>query len=219
METFELIKGDSSDIWEFSSKQVDVLDDSWEGSWVVSETLGGEPVIEGDLIKNIDIFNDDSLIGEDYKKSYKLFEAEDGEVLEFNADVIDSTDTHLLTVQGRIINTSGDPVPDRYAYITIKGVFVNASRELRVKTDANGEFSAVFDLSKTVKTPANSFFIFQILPLQSEQLTESSYVVSVEVRQKNTSDELIFRKEVMQSKIKMKAEGVLNTTPAAPVAP
>jgi hypothetical protein len=211
MEEISLILGDSSDIYEFSSKQVEVLDDRWEGSWVVAQTLGGTPVVQGDLIKNIDIYNEDSLVGEDYKKSYKLFEGQDGELLEFNEDVIAD---NITTVSGKIYTEASDGtkigVANRYAYITVKGVFVPHTRELRIKTDADGNFTTDFDFGKTIKTPANSFFIFQILPLQSEQLTESSYVVSVEVRQKDNDDNLIFRKEVFQSKLKMKAQGVLS---------
>lgn len=210
MEEIELIRADSSNIYEFSSKQVDLLDDGWEGSWVVAPTLGGEPVIQGDLIKNIDIYNEDSLVGEDYKKSYKLFEGEEGELFEFNEDII--TD-NITTVSGKIYTEASDGskigVANRYAYITVKGVFVSHARELRIKTDADGNFSTDFDFSKTIKTPANSFFIFQILPLDSEKLTEDSYVVSVEVRQKNNDGVLIFRKELFQAKLKIKQQGVL----------
>lgn len=211
MEEIELIVGDSSNIYEFSSKQVDLLNENWEGSWVVAAALGGEPILSGNLLKNIDIFNEDSLEGEDYKKSYKLFEGQDGEILEFNDDII--TD-NILSVSGRIYSTSGTtevPTAYRYAYITIKGVFVPHTREIRIKTDADGNFTGEINLSNTLKTPANSFFIFQILPLESEQLTSgNTYFISVEVRQKNDLDELVFRKEVFQAKLKMKPQGVLS---------
>jgi len=211
MDSISLIIGDSSDIYEFSSKQVSSLDASWEGSWVISDTLGGTEKLTGSLVKNIDIYNEDSLVGEDYRKSYKLFEGLEGELLEFNTDT--ETDG-IITVSGKIfiksIAGTEVPVANRYAYITVKGVFVPYTREVRIKTAADGLFSVDIDLNKTVKTPANSFFIFQILPLESEQLTESSYVVSVEVRQKDTNGTIIFRKEVFQSKLKMLAQGVLN---------
>lgn len=210
MEEIELIRADSSNIYEFSSKQVSTLDDKWEGSWVVALTLGGAPVIQGNLIKNIDIYNEDSLTGEDYKKSYKLFEGETGEILEFNDDVIVD---NITTVSGKIYTEASDGskigVANRYAYITIKGVFVPHSRELRVKTDVDGNFSTDFDFGESIKTPANSFFIFQILPLDSEQLIEDNYVLAVEVRQKDANDTLMFRKELLQAKIKMKQQGVL----------
>ena len=213
MEQIELIVGDSSDLYEFSSKQVSELDDTWEGSWNVALTLGGTPVVSGSLIKNQDVLNDDSLEDEDFEKSYKIFKGEDNELIEFNADVITSS---TATISGNIytLNSDGiahDPVQNRYAYITIKGIFSSYSRTERIKSDSNGDFSIDISLTQTVKIPANSYFIFQILPTDSVQLTEKTYFVSAEIRQRDDLDNLIFRKEVLQSKLKMKDQGVLST--------
>jgi len=218
MDTITLIKGDSSDIYEFYSKEVTELDDNWEGSWVISENLGTTPIIQGNLIKNGDILNNDALIDEDYKKSYKLFESQEGELLRFTNETISTTTNNndTLSLAGFVYTEATDgtevPVVNRYVYITIKGVFKKAERTLRVQTDENGEFTAVFDLNKTIKTPANSFFIFQILPHESEQLELGDYMLSVEIRQDNGSGTLLFRKEVMQSKLKIQKQGVLPST-------
>ena len=214
MEEINLILGDSSDIYEFSSKQVEVLDSFWEGSWVVSDTLGSTPLLTGNLVKNEDIFNDDSLIGEDFRKTYKIFETTELEKVEFNADIIVGS---TCTVSGRIyrdgIDGGGNPIEipevDRYITITIKGIFVSYSREIRVKTDINGEFIYDFDIGATVKIAANSFFIFQLSPLESEQLDVKSYILSIEVRQKDAGNFTIFRREVLQAKLKMTTQGVV----------
>jgi hypothetical protein len=205
MEEISLIIGDSSSIYEFSSKQVSELDALWEASWVVSDTLGSTPILTGNLVKNEDIFNDDSLIGQDFRKTYKIFETDETEVVAFNPDIIvDST----CTVSGNMTK-GGVAEADRYITITIKGIFVSYSREVRVKTDINGDFTYDFNIGPTVKTPANSYFIFQLSPLDSEQLENKSYILSVEVRQKDVSDNIIFRREVLTAKLKMTIQGVV----------
>lgn len=210
MEEIELIIGDSSDLYEFSSKQVSSLDSSWEGSWVVSVTLGGTPITSGSLAKNPDILNEDSLVGEEVEKSYKIFKGEGNEIIDFNTDVL-TGDT--LTVSGNMYTLSSQtqtPVADQYAYITIKGIFSGNARTERIKTDINGDFSVDISLLETIKIPANSYFIFQILPSDSALLTESTYYVTAEIRQKDQSQTLIFRKEVLQAKLKMKKQGVIS---------
>jgi hypothetical protein len=102
------------------------------------------------------------------------------------------------------------PETERYITITIKGVFVPFTREQRIKTDSDGNFTYDFNIGKTIKTPANSFFIFQIMPLQSEQLqVGKGYILSVEVKEKDTNDNIIFRREVLQAKLKITQQGVL----------
>lgn len=205
MEEISLIIGDSSSIYEFSSKQVGELDAFWEASWVVSDTLGSAPLLTGNLVKNEDIFNNDSLVAQDFRKTFKIFETDDTEVVIFNPDVIvDST----CTVSGNMSKATVAEA-DRYITITIKGIFVPYSREVRVKTDVNGDFTYDFDIGPTVKTPANSFFVFQLSPLDSEQLENKAYVLSVEVRQKDVSNFVIFRREVLQAKLKMTIQGVV----------
>lgn len=216
MEEINLILGDSSDIYEFSSKQVDLLDATWEGSWVVSETLGSIPILEGDIVKNQDIFNVDSLVNEDFRKSYKIFETTEQEIVEFNADVIVG---ETCTVSGRIFTNGVDgnddpieiPETDRYITVTLKGTFVSYTREARLKTDANGEFTYDFNIGATVKTTANSFFVFQLTPLDSESLVVGTYYLTVEVRQRDVAvtGNVIFRREVLQAKLKMTKQGVV----------
>ncbi len=217
MEEILLIQGDSSDIWEFSSKQVSNLPSNWEGSWVVSDTLGGTPILEGTLTKNENIYNSDSLIGEDFRKTYKIFESTGLEKVVFNDDVISGADNEICTVSGRMYHDSTDadgnaievPEADRYITITLKGVFVDFSREMRIKTDANGNFTHDFNIGATIKTSADSFFIFQIMPLQSQQLTAgTTYVLSIEVRELDGNGEPIFRREVLTAKLKMLQQGV-----------
>jgi len=213
MEEIIMIKGDSSDIYEFSSKQVDKLDDSWEGSWVISQKLGGDPILQGNLTKNENIYNDDSLIGEDFRKSYKIFEENGQEKVKFNEDVIDGS---KCIISGKIYHEETDndgntievPEVNKYITITIKGLFVPYTREKRVKTDSEGNFTCELNLGKTIKIPANSFFIFQIMPTESEKLDVGTYSLSVEVRQKDTDGKIIFRREVLQAKLKIMAQGV-----------
>jgi len=213
MEEIELIVGDSSPVFEFSSKQVDSLDDRWDGTWVISDTLGGTPILEGDLVKNEDIKNDDSLQGEEFRKTYKIFETTELEKVQFNEDVISGS---TCTVSGKMYrdgtdsdgNTIEIPEEDRYITITIKGIFSGFKRDQRVKTDSNGNFTYNFNIGKTVKTPADSFFIFQIMPLQSEQLEVGTYYLSVEVKQKDDNDNIIFRRETLQAKLRMITQGV-----------
>jgi hypothetical protein len=211
MEEIVLIIGDSSDLYEFISKQVPILDDTWEASYVVSEVLGGTPVISGDLVKNEVIYNEDSLVGEDTRNSYKIFEPHETspEFIEFNVDNIVDNICVVSGVIKRKEGTSTIVVQDKYAYITIKGVFVPHSRTERVKSDIDGNFSINFDLNNTIKTPQNSFFIFQLVPSKSEQLLERTYFLTIEIRQKNVSDEVMFRKEIMQVKLKMTKQGIL----------
>jgi len=47
------------------------------------------------------------------------------------------------------------------------------------------------------------------MPLQSEQLEVGTYYLSVEVKQKDDNDNIIFRREVLQAKLKMVKQGVL----------
>ena len=208
MDTITIIKADASDIFEFSSKQVEVLDSLWEGSWTVADELGGVPVLEGSLSKNENIMNSDSLEFEDFRKSYKIYETDDKELVRFNDDVILGTS---CVVSGKMYKDGVDieiPEVDRYITITLKGIFVTYSREIRLKTDANGEFSHNFNIGATIKTPANSFFIFQMMPLQSELLDIKTYIISIEVRQKDTEGIIVFRREVLQSKLKVTKQGV-----------
>jgi len=218
METINLIAGNSSDIYEFSSKQVLNLPGNWEGSWVVSDVLGGIPILEGILSKNINIYNLDSLIGEDFRKTFKIFEATNLEIVQFNNDIISGVDNEICTVSGRMYHDSTDlngnaievPEANRYITITLKGVFVNYTRVMRIKTDINGNFSHDFNIGATIKTLADSFFIFQLMPLQSQQLASgSTFVLSVEVRELDVNGVPIFRREVLQAKLKMLAQGVL----------
>jgi hypothetical protein len=213
MEEIELIKGDSSDLYEFSSKQVSELDTTWEGSWVVSASLGGTPVINGGLVKNKDVLNDDSLEGEEFEKTYKIFKGKGTELIEFNDDVV-TGDTAIVSGNMYTLNADGethDPVADTYVYVTIKGIFSGYSRTELVKTDVNGDFTINFSLAKTVKIPADSYFIFQILPTDSVQLTGKTYYVSVEIRQRDDQSNLIFRKEVLRAKLRMQEQGVIST--------
>jgi hypothetical protein len=214
MDTINLIIGDSSDIYEFSSKQIGLMDSFWEGSWVISEALGSEPILEGNLIKNDNIYNSDSLEGEEVKEKFKIFEQSDDMELRIDSSVVDGS---TYTIQGKIFKTSKDiegnpieiPFENTYITVSIKGKFVDYTRSTMVNTNSEGIFTAVFDLSNTIKTPANSLFIFQLMPLQSELLEEKIYFISVEVRQKNDMDEVIFRREVLQAKLKMLKQGVI----------
>jgi len=213
MELITLIQGDSGDAYEFSSKQVSVLDTTWSGSWTVSDTLGGTPIINGNLIKNTDILNNDSLVNEDFNTTYKIFNLID-ELLILDTPVISGTSA---TITGKIYKNTLDsngvtvetPVANKYAYITIKGIFVTYTRTIKVKSDANGLFSAVFDLTETIKTPANSFFVFQISPLQSEVLSIGDHILSIEVKQTDSAGNIIFRREVLQAKLRVTGQGVL----------
>ncbi len=209
----ELIKGDSSDIFEFSSKQVDNLDSTWEGSWTISESLGSAPIIQGSLIKNENIYNNDSLIGEDYNISYKIFEPKDDMKVEFT----ETKANNISSISGKIfkivmVNDVETEVPYSDTYITFnyKGKFVKYTRTKMVKTDALGNFILDINPDKTVKIPQDTFFIFQLMPLQSEQLEEDkTYNLNIEVRQFDINNVLIFRKEVMQRKLKILKQGVL----------
>jgi len=211
----ELITGDSSDIYEFSSKQVKDLDTKWVGSWVVADTLGGTPVLTGALTKNENILNADSLQAQDFRKTFKIFEATNLEKVQFNDDVVSGSS---CIVSGRMFHdstdTSGAKIEvneaNRYITITLKGVFVPFTREIRVKTDSNGLFTFNFNIGATIKTQAESFFIFQLMPLQSEQLVAgTTYSLSVEVKELDAAGVVIFRREVLQEKLKMLAQGVI----------
>lgn len=123
MDEIYLIKGDSSDIFEFLSKEVPLLDDTWEASWAITLKMGDTPIMTGALTKNADIFNVDGV---------------------------------------------------------------------------------------TVKTPANSFFIFQLTPSQTETLAVGKYYIGVEIRQMDLTTNIpTFRKEVMQEKLVIKEQVVL----------
>ena len=214
MEEIKIVKGDSSSIYKFSTKQVDTLDNSWEGSWAIADKLGEAPVLYGNLVKNEDIFNEDSLVGEDFRTTYKIFESNDTEKVIFNDNIIVG---ETATISGRMFTEGTDntgaiieiPEVDRYITVTIKGVFVNFSRTIRLKTDAQGNFSHDFNIGRTIKIPRNSFFIFQLMPLESQQLSVKNYVLSVEIRQRDTQGTIIFRREVLRAKLKVLEEGVL----------
>jgi len=209
MENISLILGDSSDIYEFSSKQVDVLDETWDGSWTISESMGDTPILEGDLIKNENIYNDDSLTGEEIIISYKLIDPKDGMKVEYVSEEIDG----ILTITGSITLLNEDkiiiPFVGEYITFTVKGKFLKYSRTKMVKTDDLGNFVAIIDLNNTIKTPEKSFFIFQLMPSLSERLEEKTYILSIEIRKKDINDELEFRKEIYHAKLKMTKQGVI----------
>lgn len=213
MEIIELIVGDSSSIYEFSSKQVRSLDDRWGGSWIVSETLGSDAIVEGVLVKNENIMNEDSLVGEDFRKTFKIFESTELEKVQFNEDIISGSSCVVSGKMFRDESTSDSKIPEEGRYITIiiKGVFVAFTREQRVKTDVDGNFTYDFNIGKTIKTPADSFFIFQLMPLQSELLEVKGYTLSVEVKQKDINDNIVFRREVLQAKLRMLPQGIIGT--------
>ena len=133
--------------------------------------------------------------------------------MQFNDNIINGD---ICTISGKMYHEETDddgnpievPETDRYITITLKGVFVSYSREKRVKTDSEGKFSCDLNIGKTIKTPANSFFIFQIMPMQSEQLDIGAYYLSVEVRQRDSDRNIIFRREVLTSKVKILQQGV-----------
>jgi len=209
MEEIELIIGDSSSIWEFSNKQIDHLDKFWEGSWTVASKLGESPLIQGSLLKNQNILNDDSLEEEEFRKTFKVFEPKKEEIIEFNDDVIVDK---KCTVSGKIYTKGNDnteiPSEGRYITITIKGIFSGNKRDMQIKTDAQGKFACDFNIGKTVKTPADSFFLFQITPMESQELEVGTYILSVEIRQLSDQGVVEFRREVLHAKLKMKAQGV-----------
>lgn len=215
MEEITCIVGDSGDIFEFSSKQISQLDNNWDGTWVISKTLGGEPILTGNLTKNNDIKKNDSLVDEDFRKTYKIFEPNSKEKVEFNDDKISG---NYCIVSGMIYTEGTDneglpikiPEVDKYITITIKGVFVSYSRSQRVKTDAEGNFTYEFNIGETIDTPADSFFIFQLMPFESELLEVGTYILSVEVKEKDINNKIIFRREVLQAKLKMTTQGVLS---------
>jgi len=215
MEEIELIIGDNSSIYQFSSKQVTLLDDRWSGSWAISKSIGGESILSGNLIKNDDIFNDDSIENEEFRKTYKIFETTEKEIVEFNEDIINHGS---CIVTGRMFTVGTDddgnkvniPEINRYITITLKSIFTKYTRSEMVKTDENGAFSFDFNIGATVKTKANSVFVFQLMPLESEQLEVGDYFLSVEVKQRNDiNDDIIFRREVLQAKLRMSIQGVL----------
>jgi len=203
IQTVEVTIGDSSDLWEFSSKDIPVLDINWTGSWTIAESIGETPVLQGNLTKNIDIFNEDSLINEPLRNSYKLFEPDD-ETVTFNDNVQDGS---TVTVSGTVTK-DGAAVPSKYIYIIVKGLFVPHSRTIRTQCDVNGEFSVQLNLDITLKTPADSFFIFQLMPTDSETLLEKTYYLTCEVKQDDAGT-IKFRKELLQLKLKMIKQGVI----------
>jgi len=202
METIELIKGDSSSIFEFSNKQVPTLGDDWEGGWFVSEALGTKPILEGSLMKNSPIFNNDSLVGEEFRKTFKIFEGSETEKVQWNEDIIDE---ESAIISG-IVHIDNIPQPNRYITVQLKGIFSSFTRDIRIKTDEEGKFSYDFNIGNTVKTPENSFFLFQLMPLESELLEVKTYMISIEIRQLDNESKLQFRKVVMQAKLKITAK-------------
>lgn len=59
IESIELISGDSSDIWEFSSPDFTGFDTDpeWEGNWSIrNESVSGTEVLTGVLVKSEDTF-------------------------------------------------------------------------------------------------------------------------------------------------------------------
>jgi len=201
----ELIKGDSSDIWEFYSKEIPELDNFWSGKWVISENLGDNIILQGELTKNKNIYYNNSLINEDFRKTYIIFEELKTEEVIFNNDIIEN---NKVTISGNI-NINLVPEINKYITIKIKGIFTESKREIRVKTDKLGNFSCIFDLSPTVKTSENSFFIFQLSPTDSEKLNVSTYSLSIEIKQEDINSKVIFRKEILQTKLKILQQGVL----------
>lgn len=57
------------------------------------------------------------------------------------------------------------------------------------------------------EVPAGSYFILQLSPADTEQLSPGTWYVTVQVK-RTVSGTLVFRREVMQQKIKIKPQGV-----------
>ncbi len=74
MDEIILIKGDSSELYQFSSKDVPVLDSTWEGKWAVSSKLGDASILEGNLTKNDVIYESDSTTVKTPANSYFIFQ-------------------------------------------------------------------------------------------------------------------------------------------------
>ena len=56
---------------------------------------------------------------------------------------------------------------------------------------------------------ADSYFIFQLSPSESEVLNVGKYYLSIQVEQDDGAASVIFRKEVMQAKLIITKQGVL----------
>lgn len=205
----ELIKGDSSDIFEFSTKDVPILDDRWVGTFAVKTNLIDDiAVVSGALTKNPIIYNEDSLVGSELDIETELFQPDDKKETVTEISYITDEINKTATVTGTIL-LNGSVVVERWVYITIIDKFnTKNKRRSKVKSDVNGEFSLLFSTDVTIKHNANEFLIFQLTPQQSELLEPEKYNLVVEIQQLDINDNIIFRKEVMQEKLVVSQEGI-----------
>jgi len=71
IEDFELIVGDSSDVWMFTSLDVDTFDDDWKAYVAIVEDLdGATPVVLRPLPLNQELLNPDGTIKEKANKYF-----------------------------------------------------------------------------------------------------------------------------------------------------
>ena len=92
-------------------------------------------------------------------------------------------------------------VPNVEFTITYTSIEKETSRSVKVVTDSNGEFSGSIFLGDTIKEEAGKEFVFMIPANMTEDLKEGLYVVTVTVKRTNESDEVIFCREIIQTKL------------------
>ena len=92
-------------------------------------------------------------------------------------------------------------VPNIEVTITYTSIEKETSRSVKVVTDSNGEFSGSIFLGDTIKEEAGKGFVFMIPANMTEDLKEGLYVVTVTVKKTNSSDEVIFCREIIQTKL------------------
>lgn len=120
-ETIKMVRGDSSDIYHFSSDDIPTFDSTWSGRWVIAVELGQAPLTSGELSKN----------------------------------------------------------------------------------------AAIAATAKTKAIPANSYFIHQLKPGDTDGLPHGRYRLTVEIRQ-DVAGEVTFRREVMQAVLHITKEGFVD---------
>lgn len=71
-----------------------------------------------------------------------------------------------------------------------------------------GDQSSMLLSGNLDKSVDEAYFIFQLLPADTEQLDVGKYYLSIQIQQDNGSGTLLFRKEVMQAKLIITKQGV-----------
>lgn len=108
------------------------------------------------------------------------------------------TDDGTIVILHKLEET---PIPNVEVTITFTSVDKETSRTIKAVTDEKGKFQTTLYLGNTVKQEAGQGLTLVISEDITKSLNQGRYVLTVTVKKLNNLDEVVFCKEILQTKL------------------